>query len=254
MSFAARRTDSDQSKLLSGAGSRRGAEFLPSRSPGALRKPDCADAEHEPRGAAGRLGSDKAAVRGRERARSGFSTLREPGSATQADCAVAEHELRGAEDRLGSVKAAVRGREQARSGVSTLREPWVHNTSLTAPTQSMSLAAQRADSDRTKLPSGSGSGHGAGSLPFGSPGAQRKLTAPSQCMSLAARRTDSDQSKLRSGAGSRRGADIYPPGALVCKASRPRCRRARASQRGGQTQSRITRVFVKQGSGPGGRN
>ncbi len=92
------------------------------------------------------------------------------GAQRKPDHAVAEDEPRGAAGRLGSVKASARGREQTRNRVSTLREPWVCYATLTTPSQSMNLAARRADSDQSKLRSGDGSRRGAKFLPSGSLG------------------------------------------------------------------------------------
>ena len=76
-----------------------------------------------------------------------ISSLRELGCTRQADHAVAEHEPRGAAGRLGSVNATVRGRERARSGFQPSWSPGAQSKP-TAPLQSMSLAARRADSDK----------------------------------------------------------------------------------------------------------
>ncbi len=77
---------------LAGPGRR---SFNPPGVLGAQRKPNHAVAEHEPRGAAGRLGSVKAAARGRERALSRiFYPQGALGAQRKPDHAVAEHEPR----------------------------------------------------------------------------------------------------------------------------------------------------------------
>jgi hypothetical protein len=194
--------------------------------PWCARQADCAVAEHEPRGAAGRLRSDKASARGT--GAGAEQCLYSPGALGaqhQPDRADAEHEPRGAAGRLGSVKATVRGREWARSGFQPSGSPGALGKLVCAVAEHESRgAAGRLGSDKAVVRDGSG--HGADSLSSGSPGAQRKPTAPSQSASLAVRRADWDQSSLQSWAGSRRRADFNPQGALVRKASRPRCRRA----------------------------